>query len=290
MHSYLRSIGFSDITKEQLDDIFYEMVKIPDCQEVAFDSEGNEYVEIRYEVAKNIGIAMRGTFDKEDSFHMDYYFPYCIGNQLSTSEETEIVKQSDRESYQGVCDDYRMGVNLIFYLQNMMEFLQKRDRRHKYYVYPGAYLAGLSQNGMILLPMKKSEKVASTAKTNTERNHLMAAAREGDEEAIEHLTLEDMDTYSMISRRIGNEDILSIVSSYFMPHGIESDKYAVLGDILSYRRFVNHVTMEEMALLTVECNEMTFDVCINRKDLLGEPAVGRRFKGIVWMQGCVDIQ
>ena len=42
--------------------------------------------------------------------------------------------------------------------------------------------------------------------------------------------------------------------------------------------------------MTVESNDLTFDVCINRKDLLGEPEVGRRFKGTVWMQGSVEIQ
>ena len=45
--------------------------------------------------------------------------------------------------------------------------------------------------------------------------------------AIENLTLEDIDTYSMLSRRIANEDILSIVDSYFMPYGIESDQYSI---------------------------------------------------------------
>jgi hypothetical protein len=32
---------------------------------------------------------------------------------------------------------------------------------------------------------------------------------------------------------------------------------------------------------------MEFDLTINEKDLLGEPEVGRRFKGNVWMQGTV---
>ena len=148
----------------------------------------------------------------------------------------------------------------------------------------------LSTEGMILLPIKQSEKVASAARTNNDRDHLMAAAREGDEDAIEHLTLEDMDTYSMISRRIGKEDILSIVTTYFMPYGIESDKYSILGNIMAYRRYYNHISMEEVVVLTVESNDLTFDVCINRKDLLGEPEVGRRFKGTVWMQGSVEIQ
>lgn len=290
MHSYLRSIGFSDITKEKMDAIFYEMMRTPDSLEVALDSENSEFVEIRYEIARNIGIAMRGTYDDEDNFHMDYYFPYCIGSDFSTNAEVEIIKQSDRECYQGLCDDLRLGVNLVFFLQNMMEFLQKRDREKKYHIYTGARLSGLSTEGMILLPIKQSEKVASAARTNNERDHLMAAAREGDEEAIEHLTLEDMDTYSMISRRIGKEDILSIVTTYFMPYGIESDKYSILGNIMAYRRYYNHISMEEVVVLTVESNDLTFDVCINRKDLLGEPEVGRRFKGTVWMQGSVEIQ
>ena len=135
MHSYLRSIGFSDITKEKMDAIFYEMMRTPDSLEVALDSENSEFVEIRYEIARNIGIAMRGTYDDEDNFHMDYYFPYCIGSDFSTNAEVEIIKQSDRECYQGLCDDLRLGVNLVFFLQNMMEFLQKRDREKKYHIY-----------------------------------------------------------------------------------------------------------------------------------------------------------
>ena len=35
-------------------------------------------------------------------------------------------------------------------------------------------------------------------------------------------------------------------------------------------------------------NELVFDLCINEKDLYGEPAVGRRFKGIIWLQGYIN--
>lgn len=219
---------------------------------------------------------------------MDYYYPYCQGKQISTEADTEIIKQSDRESYQGLSDDVRLGVNLIFYLQNMMEFLKKRNPDNQYDIYSGA-VGGLSERGKILLPIKKTEPFANATKLNNERNHLMKAARDGDEEAIEHLTIEDMDTYSMISRRIDKEDVLSIVSSYFMPYGIESDKYSVLGDITEWHKYTNEITGEKLYLLTVECNDIVFDVCINENDLLGEPAVGRRFKGTVWMQGMVDI-
>jgi hypothetical protein len=39
--------------------------------------------------------------------------------------------------------------------------------------------------------------------------------------------------------------------------------------------------------MKIECNDIFFDVCINEKDLMGQPAIGRRFKGNVWMQGTV---
>ena len=107
----------------------------------------------------------------------------------------------------------------------------------------------------------------------------------GDEEAMENLTMEEMDTYSMISNRIVHEDILSIVDSYFMPYGIQCDQYSILGEIIEYHTVQNDITDEELVQMTVECNNIRFDICINRADLLGDPAVGRRFKGTIWLQG-----
>jgi len=115
----------------------------------------------------------------------------------------------------------------------------------------------------------------------------LTQARKGDHEAFEQLTLEDMDIYSEISRRIESEDVLSIVNSYFMPNGIESDKYSVLGDILECKKILNHFTMEGVYEMTIVCNDITFELCINERDLLGEPVVGRRFKGDIWLQGKV---
>mgnify|MGYP002508965657 CR=1 FL=1 len=57
------------------------------------------------------------------------------------------------------------------------------------------------------------------------RNQLIAAARKGDEDAIESLTLEDMDIYSTISKKILTEDVFSLVDTYFMPYGVETAIY-----------------------------------------------------------------
>ena len=120
------------------------------------------------------------------------------------------------------------------------------------------------------------------------RNQLIAAARKGDEDAIESLTLEDMDIYSTISKKILTEDVFSLVDTYFMPYGVECDQYSVLGEITEISLRKNRITHEEIYVLRLSCNDLEFDVCINKNDLYGEPQIGRRFKGVIWMQGYIN--
>ena len=87
---------------------------------------------------------------------------------------------------------------------------------------------------------------------------------------------------------IVKEDIYSLVDTFFMPYGVECDQYSILGEIVEYHQELNRMTKEEIVFMTIECNELTFDVCINKEDLFGEPAVGRRFKGTVWLQGYIE--
>ena len=76
--------------------------------------------------------------------------------------------------------------------------------------------------------MRTEASVQKTKESSRNRDRMIAAAREGDQDAIESLTLEDIDTYAEISRRVKKEDILTIVESYFMPFGIACDEYSVL--------------------------------------------------------------
>ena len=90
--------------------------------------------------------------------------------------------------------------------------------------------------------------------------------------------------------RIEFEDVFSIVDSSFMPCGVECDQYSVIGEVLDVVVEKNVYTNEEVYIMTLDCNDMTFDVAINRFDLIGEPAIGRRFKGQIWLQGKVEFQ
>ena len=92
----------------------------------------------------------------------------------------------------------------------------------------------------------------------------------------------------MISKRIENEDIYSIVDTYFMPYGMECDLYSIMGEILECSKMHNVRTEEAVYEMRIACNDIELDVCINEKDLMGIPEVGRRFKGVVWLQGYVE--
>ena len=48
------------------------------------------------------------------------------------------------------------------------------------------------------------------------------------------------------------------------------------------------MTGEEIYMMALSCNDLVFDVCINKKDLYGEPLAGRRFRGTIWMQGIIN--
>jgi len=289
MHSYLRSIGFLNYTQKEFDHFLYEEAILhPDETEVGLDYDGNEIYELRKEVSKNMGIAIRGAFHEGERFMMDYYFPYRIPHTRSNQLSTALVRQSDRNSLSGVCEDDRLGVDLIFFVQDMMHLLNSEQREQEEVFFGGVHLMGLSMDGKILLPVDESRTVEIRKGEKAQaRSEMISAARSGDESAFEALTIDDMDTYSEISKRIEFEDMYSIIHTSFMPSGIESDKYFIIGEILSCVRYINQVSMQTVYEMTVACNNMQLDVCINEKDLLGEPAIGRRFKGEVWLQGLV---
>ena len=113
-----------------------------------------------------------------------------------------------------------------------------------------------------MLPLEKSPYEVQVIRQRADRRRkLMEAARDGDEQAMQTITMEDMDTYGDLLGKIQDNDILTLVDSFFMPTGAECDVYYIMGEILA-------------------CS-------INDKDLYGHPQPGRRFKGVIWLQGII---
>lgn len=286
MHSFLKAVGFSQINnRKELNKILIDVIKNYDERVVAEQSDGPAFAEFSRKYGNNCGITVFGQYDEDNRFHVEYYYPFLDGSGINTQEHITVEKFADKEAFAGACDDIRLGITLIFYIKNGTEFMKKGYDSLSYPM-TSVTLSGLAGEGKILFPvMKDKDSVKVDIEASNNRNDLIAAAKNGDEEAMENLTLEEMDTYNMISSRIVNEDILSIVDTYFMPYGLQCDQYSILGEIEEYQIVRNDITDEELVQMTVNCNNISFDICINRKDLLGEPDVGRRFKGSIWLQG-----
>jgi len=290
MHKYLRAIGFSSLKKRSEFEILVTKVAAAGTERAYTSISDDEMIAVyRQEFAPGIGLAVVGDFNEENQFFYEYSYPYMRGNMVSSYEDISIERHADKESYAGVCDEVRLGVSLIFYLQNIIQYIRVMNAGLLPVKGTSVTLSALSVQGMIMMPIAKSEQdKAAAAKAEHNRIKLVEAARRGDEKAMEDLTLDDMDTYSAISRKIRKDDIFTLVDTYFMPYGVECDKYSVLGEILSTELVTNQVTGEEIYKLQINCNELIFDMCINKLDLYGEPKAGRRFKGIIWLQGYIN--
>ena len=271
IHTFLRSIGFGDLTKNaDLYLILESILNRPDEQNIVKDEYGNEFACFSKSFGTDIGITVCGNFINDKEFRMEYYYPYLRGSQITTCETIEIERHAAREAFAGICDELKLGVTLIFYIENIADILHARKNAvHNTTTRPdNAVLAGLSTGGKILLPiMKTSKQLAKKEKSSEKRLSLMKQARDGNKSAMENLTMNDMDLYSSLSRRIMKEDVLSIVESSFIPYGIESDQYVVIGEILNFYESENSLTNEKLWILNLNCNNLVFDICINQNEI-----------------------
>ncbi len=301
MHKYLRAIGFSGIkNRTEYENLIrlcvqdatkreYTTKDISSAESGTIQADESMTALFYRDFAKGLGLAVCGEYDENNHFSYDYCFPYLRGSEISSYEDITVERHMEKESYAGICDEIKVGVTLIFYLQNMIPYIKAKNTGNLPMKGTSLVLSGLSCQGSIMMPLKKDKKdIIKTQKATVSRNDRIRAARRGDEEAIESLTLEDMDVYTSISKKIHQNDIYTIVDTYFMPYGVECDLYSVLGEIQNIEEIENIVTGETIVKMLLLCNELSFDVCINKKDLYGEPQVGRRFKGVIWLQGYIN--
>lgn len=286
MHVFLKSIGMSSIkTQNDLELLLKKVMSQADITKEFKRTDGNTTIEYIYGTSESTGIIVRGDVDALGNFHFGHYFPYVVPTRDNEEEEIFINKRVDTDAYTGMCEDFRIGMSLIFYIQNLTDCFESFGQNVSNVFDKNVRFAGLSEKGKILLPTTTHVKQSVNVTKDNKRSELYEKAKQGNPEAIEKLTIQDIDRYAMVSQRIKKEDILSIVDTSIAPFGSESDIYKVIGNIEEARKEINKETGEEIWLLLIECDGIHFDISINAKDLLGEPVPGRRFRGGIWVQG-----
>ena len=289
-HKFLRSIGFSETkNRKEIKKLLKLVLMSPTEKQYVTLPDDSIAVEYRKDFSDSFGLAVCGEFSDDADFDFEFYYPYFRGQYVSTTTDIELERMAETESYEGVFDDTRIGISLIFRLLNRLDYLKILMREDIHSVRLPVTLSGLAEAGTILLPIKKDKRqMIKEKKESIERNRLIADARAGDESALETLTLKDIDIYSTISRKIMSEDVFTLVDTYMMPFGLECDMYSVMGEILDVNIKENNLSGESVYTMTINCNDLVFDICINKSDLIGEPQKGRRFKGNIWLTGKID--
>lgn len=291
MHRFLRAIGFSNIaSRKELEPVLGKVMNAPDKKRSIHLSEKNTYTEYAMGFGSQIGIAIRGEYDEKGFFYMSHYFPYCESRLITSDEDVYVNKRVDTNAYTGMCDDYRLGISIIFYLQNAVDYLSLHAKDNTP-LKANLTLSGLCLQGTILLGVYHDFDTQQKRLTLFEHKQtLIMRAKNGDQKAMDDLALADMDLSAKIRSRIKNEDLYSIVETSFVPYGSESDHYSVLGTIINWSLIQNTYTNENIYQILLDCNGIQINICINKCDLLGEPMIGRRFKGVIWMQGHADFK
>mgnify|MGYP000511990201 FL=1 len=201
MHKFMRTIGFSGCDSDlEIDKIMRKLAKTATKTAVLERNDHPGLYELRAELAPGMGIVMIGQMTEKGTFKREYAFPYVTGSDISSSAECSIQRHAERETYAGLLDEYRVGISLIFYITNSIEYRSRRSKRLPVLA-KNICLSGLASQGKVLLPVKKTPKQAADLKQAArKRGNLLEAARRGDTDAIETLTVEDMDLYSMVTR------------------------------------------------------------------------------------------
>ena len=105
---------------------------------------------------------------------------------------------------------------------------------------------------------RRSQKIYSE-----KRKTLMQDARKGVEAAIESLSMQDMGLYNTICKKIMESDVYSLVDTTFIPCGVESDHYAILGEILHVKEETN-MYYDDMNYITSYMPSKAFNNLMNQ--------------------------
>lgn len=290
MHKYLRAIGFSKIkSRSQLESIYQDALANPTKKVATLINADTTLIQIDKDFGENFGLSLIGEIDANGQLSIEHYFPYVKPYVLTTlNDEIKVEKHCDKESYAGIIDDMRMSI--IFFVLNIADYarLQWFNKKKSLNI---ALLSGLSTEAKILLPVQKTMKdIKYERKKKKEEEKYFNNAKNGDSDAIEHLYMKDYDLRNSINERTYNEDLFSIVDTSMVPYGVNCECYEVLGTIVEYESFKNSISDELIYVITIKCNEYIITVAINSTDLIGTPESGRRFKGVIWLQGYLAIQ
>ena len=289
MNRYFRAIGFlEDFNREKYEQIVEDIMFRPDNSVIRTVLNNNHVlVDKLLETGNNKGICVRVIKDEKGTMYRESVFPYFKTDHFEEHNNCSFEKKITGEEFLGVYEELNLGENVFFHVLNIDEaYKKKANPESDCHI----SISALSIAGNVILPIKKNEhEIEEVRNFNNNRVRLLNMANDGDQNAFATIRRDDILTNVTVSEQIfvNEMDIYSVVDSSFIPCGAECDLYSILGEIIDYRKEENRLSGEKIYELDVLVKGVLLKVSIHEKDLLGEPEVGFRFKGTVWLQGFV---
>lgn len=287
METYMSAIGFGNIRKKkQWDMLIDEVLNDADKQYVTNHDEDHVFIEYYKSYGRNIGVVLRGLLDNDKDIDFETCDPYFDSKYIMDVSEVEVEEDEEDYFYFAVSEEEQSGVEIVFQLQNIIEYLEIKDDKEVFI--EGIKVVGLASKGTIILPVEKTECDLEYENEQKEwRKELLKRVKAGDEEARKILESEAEEAAEIIEERLQSEDILSVIEGYFIPIDYLEATYSILGIIKELELIINEETKEEIYWMLVESMGMSIEIAINAEELTGKPQVGMRFMGICWMQGTI---
>lgn len=289
MESPLKAIGFSELDESyRIDEIISDILNKPTEQKATKAAESEIVAEYIKQFGDKTYVMVRVIVDrkqKEPKIQVQHCEAYVDATHMVELEELEIECIDEDYSYYAICEEKETGMQFIFWMQNVVEYLEETKENK---VPIGVKTVALALEGTIVLPIEKDEEDEQVEREERDKLRLiLQKMREGDEEAKEILEKEEKELDNQLKERLREEDFLTIMSGYFIPTTLVDATYAVLGDIKKIDLRKNTKTKESFYVFELEVNDMPLEVAVNAKTLVGVPSVGMRFMGTCWMQGTV---
>lgn len=292
MSSSMKAIGFSSLkNKQSWDDLVADVLNAPSRTFMRKYEDDKVVIEYYKEYGERLYLLVRVALDENVTEKPGVYIeecePYVEAEYSLDVIDLEVEDTDDDFIYYVVCEDAGTGMQIVFWLQNVIEYLDYQEEDEV--DYNGIKIVGIGSEGTIILPIEKNE--GDNEYENNEREYLrtmLQRAKNGDEEAIDILEKEEQQLDEQLKERLRQEDFLTVMDGYFLPATPIEATYAVLGTIKKLKERKNNKTKEKMYWMHLDVNGMPLEVIINKDDLVGKPSVGMRFMGTCWIQGTID--
>ncbi len=304
MGSIVNAIGFAGIRGEEAwENLVADVLNEPSRTFMRQYEDDKIIAEYHKEYGENIYILVRaalGEWDedidgdiyqegKKPRIRIEECEPYVEAMYELEVQDLEIEETGYGFLYYAICEDVGTGMEIIFCLQNVIEYLDCME--DDAVDYTGIKIVGIANEGTIVLPIEKDED--DVEYEHTERKYMrtmLERAKSGDIEAIEILQKEEEELDEILKQRLRHEDFLTVMDGYLLPETINEATYAVLGTIKEIGTKQNNKTREQMYWMYIDINGMCIEIIINKEDLIGQPYVGMRFLGTCWLQGTVEFE